>query len=300
MTFLHRIFFLLSVIVVNCNCAWGESKFLIEPNIGRLYGYTLYNISGIQDGHKWASELKWPIDSYVAGVNLAANLNDRFNIELGVRKNIDKNTGKMKDSDYSDGYRIIYSESDTSMDMVDLNAMARFELERSQKDAVGIIGGFRYQDFSFEARNLVQTSIIPGYSGSLIGLDGKYDVKYYIPFIGLGYSLRVDEALVVDLAAKLGYVMVRDEDDHVLRYKKSTGDSAGASIGLAGGLTFNLTPAAFMKLNAEYTQISAAGKQTQSWYATTSEAPAGTTIKDIDLKIDSSQTLLTLGLGLRF
>jgi hypothetical protein len=53
-------------------------------------------------------------------------------------------------------------------------------------------------------------------------------------------------------------------------------------------------------LGAEYARVEAVGEQTQRWYRTTEEALAGTTIKDIDLKIESEQTLLTFGLGVRF
>ncbi len=302
---IHHIFLILLIIIaVSYGTAYGEIKYTIEPNVGKLYGHTLYNISGTEylEGYgyfNWASKLEWPIDSTVAGLNLAIDIDNTYAVEVGARKNISRDTGKIGDSDYLEGVRFIYSESDTEMDMLELNVKARFNVYRRQKNTLGIIGGFRYQDFSFEASNLVQEDIWGGYI-TVDGLVGTYKVKYSIPFVGVGFNIRLGERTVLDLATQLGYVIVKDEDDHVLRKKKSTGDSAGYSLGVSGSLMLNLTPNVFMELKSEYTSITAYGKQTQTWYETTEEVAAGTTIEDIDLKIESSQAMATLGIGVRF
>lgn len=86
----------------------------------------------------------------------------------------------------------------------------------------------------------------------------------------------------------------------MLRYKKSTGQGTGKSIELSGSITHDFTPTSYIRFSAEYAMIEADGKQTQRWYATTDEAPEGYTIKDIDLKIESEQTLVSLSVGVRF
>lgn len=305
--FFHQILLTLLVIsVISYDIAYGETKYTIEANLGKLYGYTSYNISGIgySEGYgyyTWASELQWPINSTLAGLNLVINVDNTFAVEVGARKNIYEDTGKMKmeDSDYLDSYLIIYSESDTEMDMLGLNVKGMFNVYRRQKDTLNIIGGFKYQDFYFEASNTVQEDIWGNFV-AVNGLAGTYKVEYFVPFVGVGFSSRLEKRVAWDMAAQLGYVMVKDEDDHVLRKKKATGDSTGYSVGLSGGFMFNLNPRVFLKLNGEYTLIEADGKQTQTFYETTEEAPAGTTFKDINLEIESSQTMVNFGIGIKF
>lgn len=272
---------------------------------GALSGFTSYRIGGIEYDpiygyYSWASKLEWPIDSVVAGPYLSVNADNKILVDVSLRTNLGDETGKIKDSDYINGYRFIYSESDTRMEMYDFNLRGRINLSRDQKNTVGIIGGYRYQDFSFEARDLEQTSLIPEYNGSESGVVVKYDVEYSIPYVGLAITSLIGPDTLLEFSGQLGFVTVKDVDDHVLRYKKSTGHGTGESIGLSGSITHDLTPTSYIRLFAEYTMIEADGKQTQRWYATTDEAPEGYTIKDIDLKIESEQTLVSLGVGVRF
>jgi outer membrane protease len=282
------------------------TSFSAGVDAGVLSGFTSYRIGGIDYDptygyYSWGSKLEWPINSIIAGPYLSLNADNQVLIDVSLRTNVTDETGKMKDSDYINGYRFIYSESDASMVMYDFNLKGRINLSRNQKNTIGLIGGYRYQDFSFEARNLEQTSLDPNFfSGSISGLVIRYDVKYSIPYVGLAITSLVGPKTLLELSGQLGYVMVKDVDDHVLRYKKSTGHSTGESIGLSGSITHNLAPTSYIRLTAEYTMIEADGKQTQRWYATTSEALEGYTIKDIDLKIESEQTLVSLGVGIRF
>jgi len=279
--------------------------FSAGADVGYLSGFTSYKIGEIEYDptygyYSWGSKLEWPIDSVVAGPYLSLNANNQFLIDVSLRTNITDETGKIKDSDYFNGYRFIYSESDARMEMYDFNLKGRINLSRNQKNTIGIIGGYRRQDFSFEARNLEQTSLIPEYNGSVSGVVLKYDVNYSIPYVGLAITSLAGPDTLLELSGQLGFVTVKDVDDHVLRYKKSTGHGTGESIGLSGSITHDLTPTSYIRLSAEYAMIEADGKQTQRWYATTDEAPEGYTIKDIDLKIESEQILVSLGVGIRF
>lgn len=307
----YRIIFIItSITVAASGMAYGKTEFTVEPNIGRLSGYTLYNISGtdfdsVIGNYKWESELQWPIDSTVWGVNAAVTINKRFALEGAVRETLDNDGSKMRDSDwiYNPAFPdplVIYSESDTEMEMLDFDIKGRYSFPYSKNTNISIMGGFRHQDFSFKAKNLIQQSVDPNLNARIPGLVGKYDVKYSIPYIGAGFSSKIGEKTVLDLSAQLGYVTVNDEDDHILRYKLSTGESTGNSIGLSGNLVYDISPSVYLKLDGEYLFITANGKQTQRWYKTTSEATQGTTIPNIDLKIESFQALTTIGVGIRF
>lgn len=303
------IFIMLFVFTAAMGRAYGKTDLTVEPNIGRLFGYTSYHISvpGV------ASELEWPVSSTIAGLHSSVNVDNKLAFGVTLRKNLDTETGKMKDSDWLnsvwfDNYFItngfIYSESDTEMEMLDIDFRGKYTFQYSKDINIGLMAGFRRQEFSFKANNVIQQSwnippLAPYISSP--GLSIKYDVRYSIPYIGAGFNSKIGEKTEFDLSAQLGYVNATDEDDHVLRYKKSTGDCTGSSVGLSGNLVYNLSPKAFIKLDSEYLYINADGKQTQTWYANKpGEPPQGTTITDIDLKIKSFQGFTTIGVGMRF
>lgn len=309
--FNHSVFVLFLILFgLSSHTAHAETIFSAGADAGALSGFTSYRISGVEYDptygyYSWASKLKWPIDSIVAGPYLSVNADNQILVDVSLRTNLGDDTGKIKDSDYINGYRFIYSESDARMEMYDFNLRGRINLSRDQKNTVGIIGGYRYQDFSFKARDVEQTSLIPEYNVSKSGVVLKYDVKYSIPYVGLVITSLIGPDTLLELSGQLGFVAVKDVDDHVLRYKKSTGHGTGESIGLSGSVTHDLTPTSYIRLSAEYAMIEADGKQTQRWYATEyyydgTYTPAGYTITDIDLKIESEQTLVSLGVGVRF
>ena len=287
------------MITLSAGRAYGEIA--IEPYVGSLSGYTLYGISGTEYApsygyYSWSSELKWPVDSSVGGLNVALSISeeDAYSIEFGIRKNIDNDTGKIEDSDYIENTMFIYSESDTEMDMLDLSVKGKVK----HGSIISLMAGFRYQDFSFEASNVVQEDIMGGvYTAD--GLVGTYQITYGIPFIGASFSSGIGQRNggVFEIEAQLGYVMANDEDDHVLRYKKSTSQSNGSAFGIAGSFVFNFTPNIFTRVGGEYMKITTEGKQDQRFYAGPDK---GLTFTDIDLKLESSQTLATIGAGVRF
>lgn len=304
---LNQSIFVLFLIVfgICSHKVYAGTSFSAGADAGALSGFTSYKIGGIEYDptygyYSWASKLEWSIDSIVAGPYFSLNSGNQFLVDVSLRTNVTDETGKIKDSDYIIGYRFIYSESDARMEMYDFNLKGRINLSRNQKNTIGLIGGYRYQDFSFEASNLEQASLIHEYNVSESGVVLKYDVEYSIPYVGLAITSLVGPNTLLELSGQLGFVTVKDVDDHVLRYKKSTGHGTGESIGLSGSITHDLSLTSYIRLSAEYTMIGAEGKQTQRWYATTDEASEGYTIKDIDLKIESEQTLVSLGVGIRF
>lgn len=287
-------------VAVTGGTAVGETRCSIVPEIGFISGSTSYKIGGVEYDptygyYSWASKLEWPIDSALAGVHLTVNTDRGFAFEMGIRKNLTYDTGKMRDSDYVDGYRFIYSESDTEMDMTDFDIKGRFNPRRVDKNNIGLIIGYRHQELSFNAKNLAQRSTIPELNGDVKGLAGTYEVIYSIPYAGISLNSSIAKGTEVTLAAEIGYLEAMNQDDHVLRYKKATGKGTGSSINLSGNLSYNVTESFFVRMIAEYLLIDAHGKQTQRWYATTSEATAGTIKSGIDMEIESEQAIVSLG-----
>jgi len=149
-------------------------SFSLGADVGYLSGYSLYHITGPMDYPfiSWESELEFPLDSYVGGVNASLGEESLWSIVLSLAKNLTRDTGKMKDSDWMTvgyGYtwvatgntntreKIIYSESDTDMDALFLDLSGRYYFLSEATDSgvigsLGVIGGYRYQNLSFDIR----------------------------------------------------------------------------------------------------------------------------------------------------
>jgi len=303
---LRLIFLVLTAIAVfSPGRAYGQIAFTVEPDIGILYGHTTYTISGSDYfsgiGYTdWSSKLEWPINNTMAGLGLHITNNKKIDIDLSVRASLDTDSGKMKDSDYISTVRAIYSESDTDAEIFELDINAKLYTTREKTYLIDILGGFKYQTLSFRASNLVQESISGDYDAVVNGLVGTYDVDYYIPSVGVRFRSIEGRKIAWHVAALIGYVTVRDVDDHVLRYKESTGKSTGASFTLNADTRYDISKNTFISLSGEFTYIYAEGKQKQVWYETTDEAVKGTTYTGIPLEIESSQAMINLGIGFRF
>lgn len=276
--------------------AYGQINYTVEPAIGLLYGHTTYEISG----SNWSSKLEWPLDNTMAGLGLHITNNKEIDIDLSVRTSLNNDSGKMKDSDYINTVRAIYSESDTDAEVFELDINAKLYTTREKTYLIDILGGFNYQTLSFKASNVVQESIIDIYNVSVDGLVITYDVDYYIPSVGIRFRSLEGVRTAWNIAAHIGYVIVTDKDDHVLRFKESTGESTGASFTLNAGTRYDISKRTFISLRGEYKYIYAEGEQKQVWYKTTNEAVIGTTYSDIPLEIKSSQAMINLGIGFRF
>lgn len=289
-------------------------SFSLGVDAGNLSGYTLYNIKFplLKPFIEGESELEFPLDSWIGSLNASLGKKGLWSIDLSLSKNLTGDTGKMKDSDWMTvgyGYKwytgntrekVIYSESDTEMDAFMLDLSGRYYFLKREHVSLGPIGGYRYQNLSFDISNLVQTSILPGYTGSVSGKVGTYEITYSIPYGGIALDLRPSNRFSINLSAAYGWAFAEDEDDHILRSKRSTAESDGPFYSIKALGTLSLTQRLFLILALEYLKMDTDGKQTQTFYATTSEAVAGTTLSNINYSAKSEQTYIWAGIKLRF
>jgi outer membrane protease len=270
-------------------------EFSLEPSagLGFLSGSTLYHISGTVSGVDWASELEWPVNSTLVGINLLWR-GSPWSFDLSLGKNLSKKPDGMEDSDWLSEWKFSYTETDTSMEALFIEAGATYNLISWSKWNLGARGGYKYQKFSFSGEgvwNLLEPENLPIYVGEKV-ID--YKVAYNIPYLGIVVEGEPSEKLTLNGGLLLGLVSAKDEDDHVLRYKLSKGSCSGSAVFLVLGGKYDFTSRLFMKVSVEVTDINTSGHQDQSFYSGESE---GVTNEDIDDEIKSSQTLLSLGLG---
>jgi len=287
----------------------GKVSFNLGADIGNLSGYTLYNIKipgkfpGDYPFTEAESELEFPLDSWIGGLNASVGKKGLWSIDLSLAKNLTGDTGKTKDSDWlTVGYgykwktgntreKFIYSESDTKMDafLLDLNG-------RYGSKGAFLIGGYRYQNFSFDLSNGNQSSPIGLLPPSYVsGKVATYEITYKIPYGGIGFDIRPSSKFSINLLGVYGWANAEDKDDHILRSKRSTAEADGSFYSIKAQGDLSLSKNLSLLAAIEYLKIDANGTQDQVRYAATDEGPAGTIATGIDYKAESEQLYFWAG-----
>jgi outer membrane protease len=283
----------------------GHSTLFLTDAVWDPDNYTVIRIS---------SELEFPLDVYMAGVEIAASgrlMNKMaWSIEFGISKTVNDPKGVVKDSDwlefptYEFDHKIQYTESDATIDgqSYDLRALIRL-VDRPVFSLDGMIG-YKHQDFSFD---------VIGITGWYLDLDfnqipfedylgqqvGAYKVFYDMPYVAVGPRLNVTSTLNIN--AEFGFspiVKARDEDDHILRYKFSEGKCDGTVFMIAGNTAYIINPSAqnwniSIGVGYQMTIIKTTGEQSQRWYgddpATSGYDDTGDQISGIEYELKSKQ-----------
>ncbi len=292
-------------------------KFKAEAGPEAYYGYTLYQIGGEiiePDGSKsrtWfpLSELKFPLNVYMFSGDIKGEIFEKYIFHINIKKNITEDAGKMKDSDWgifsnNPNSLEIYSESDARLNAFIINT--DFQVKTFTKSIFSLLAGagFLYQNFQFDIRNCNQTSVNPLYQGYVPGKVLTYKIDYYIPYMEITPCLNINEKIkIMHSIAVSPYVIAKDVDDHLLRYKKSKGDARGVAFITTLKTEFYLIPVVYFNLTLNYTYIYAEGWQKQyqykEYYDGTETIPVGP-IGKIQNKIKSSQYSAGINAGVRF
>jgi outer membrane protease len=306
-----------------CGSAVGGTDIQASFGTERMFGHTTYHIKFINfipeigSDVKSDSELEFPLDMFLlsGSVELEGTLKsgEPWGVKLATSKNINHPNGYMKDSDwitvpgYNFNTQFSYTESDAQLNALLICLEGHLGLVRKVNLAVDLLGGYEYQDFSFEILgvrgwqgfNLSERVYFDAYPDTTV-LD--YDITYHIPYLGAFASFQVSPR--VNLEAR-GIISPRaratDHDDHLLRLK--TADSKCNGWALKGGVDLRWvifgTPAQsdwFLGLGFGYTKISTKGSQTQTWYGDDPASPeiddTGGKVTGINQKITSKQMII--------
>ncbi len=298
-----------------------------DPTLGLVSGYlkgnSTYHISIYSGTSGVESELEFPLKTFLAGIEAsfgspASSKDDGFKINIKWLKNIGDGSGKMKDSDWlTDDQDIllvgsphpgkdIYSESDISLSAQIFDIQIAFSNHPRPDLSIGPFGGFKYEYFHYDVSNLQQVGYGPyalGYTGSVSGKVLDYEVTYTMFYVGAHAELAVTKDFQAGI--KLGFsptVSAKDTDDHILRYKKSKGDTTGQAYMADISGEWDLGNNDFFRINGNYMKINTTGTQTQTWYYAPNPdgVPAGFTITGINDKITSTQSSVMLTFTHRF
>lgn len=292
-------------------------SFKVGADVGYLSGYTLFYIIYIPAGPEdypftsAESELEYPLDSVIAGLNASLGMRNIWLLDLSLSKNLTRDTGKTKDSDFlTVGYgyvwktgnkreKLIYSESDTDMDVSLLDLNGRYYFLRRMAVSLGLIGGYRYQYLSFDISNVNQWSplyhslgLSDPYEAYVPGKVSTYKITYRIPYAGLTLDLRPSTMFSLNLRGALGQASAKDEGDWILRKKQLNAEAEGPFYLFGAKGNLSLSRRLSLQMAIEYLKIDTDGTQDQTWYETTEEAVAGAIITGIDYKAESEQLYL--------
>lgn len=289
----------------------GEEGFVFSNGIldvdvglqgGYINGYTKYHISF--DGG--ASELEFPLEAFLAGINLGWDFrNDQkqeiVRMEIKWLTNVSDGKGEMEDSDWIDddatflgipGYhhsgKDIFSESDVKLRGHIFNGNVAYNQWLIKIFSIGPMIGYRYQIFDYDVKNTGQIgygAYDPYFTVSVRGSTLTYKIKYYIPYVGLSSNLVFGKVFKTNLSLCYSpWTVVKDEDNHLLRHKLSKSDTDGHA--LIGNLNTSLRLLAHLYLSAgaDYLWIHTTGTQYQSFY--------GVPYYEVDNKIKSLQWIV--------
>ncbi len=306
----------------------------VDLGTGVMRGHTTYQIGGdvkYADGardnlHFPISELKFPLDVYMASLSASAEFKERWKLIINAKKNITDAAGTMEDSDWGywhDGADLphdpgstcdpdrcypdsldIYSESDAELEalIVDVDFRYRFFNKAFSKTRLSFFAGAGhiYEKFSYEVSDVDQWyPSYQDYFGVDLGHDevsGKvltYDIKYFIPYIKAGTTFAVMDRLGIEGSFAFSpYLIIKDEDNHILRDKISEGELEGYAIMFSLEGRYNFSKHWYTKLEINYMNLYAEGEQEQSI--------GGAHFATIDQEITSEQMTALLKAGYSF
>lgn len=306
----------------------------VEIGLERFCGYTLYQIGGkivtpegssSAYGHSPISQLKFPIDVYMASLSLRFNIAEKFSLGFQVKNNdlngalkFNSYSGKMKDTDwglwYLDGQPWalpntidIYSSSDARLSALIVNGDFLYQIAKTQRFLLRFGVGFFYQNLDYTITNLYQWyPSYPLYASFMtiqdalpVGQSGKvltYQIQYYFPYLKAAAGVNVTERLCISPALEYSpLVRAKDRDDHLLRSKISKGESFGYSVTISCKADYRFGSRLVIGATFSYTMIDTEGHQKQA--GPYESSPIIVPYGRIENKIESKQFLAGLSIG---
>lgn len=256
------------------------------------------------------SELEWPLDMWMAGIDLGLHLGNSFTINGALKKNMSEPDDPMKDSDWGIAYLYglpgaspgdldIYSESDiTSFDATIYDLNVEWTIARPGRTAISIGVGHMKQEFEYEASLNFQEEYYLGHLIDRMTGDDRtaitYDITYTMTYVLVGFDVQFGPNTKMETQfAYSPQTDADDEDHHLLREnggKISKGDMDDKAYMLEVSFRHDFTPMLFVEAGAHFTKIEVEGDQTQVYG---NGQPLGT----IEEKSESTQLSEFLRLG---
>ncbi len=219
------------VLSVGLGAAGGEIFEIEAPRVSYFSGWTLYEIDGSDPEGTWRSRLKFPVNNMTVGGGLGLLFGDEGELRLRGWATCDDGAGTMRDDDWLDGDRDIWSRSDAELDAWGLSGEATWWPTRGSAGRLGLRLRMDYDRLDYDVYNVRQWSIYPESSASVEGLVLTYRQECVSMLPGLaGVYKPADWLELGGFLAVSPFTYVWDKDDHVLRDKISKMHSMGFAL----------------------------------------------------------------------
>lgn len=303
----------------------------MEGDISYRIGETGHDVwSATRENLSWESELEFPLDAWFVGGRafLEGDLSPTRDwiISCAAWMNINEPGSAMTDFDRIDSseHRIVsgenpgryhfdsYTESDADLEAWLLDLRVDIGTPTCWGRASGFVGYLR-QQLCYEVNGLsgfvnergsgvysvpTRSSAYEEVSDSVNVID--YEARLQAPYVGCGLNAVMNRR--IRLGFEAGYsplARIDDEDNHILRSKKSESEATGTAWFIAGEARLLLSPVLFAGVQGRYFEIDTSGDTTQSFYADTFESPAGVSYEgDVDIESDQLTALFFVGMEL--
>lgn len=223
------------------------------------------------------SELKFPLD--VAYGSVGGNLiwNGKIEIFGTLTMNLTEPSSKMEDSDWGviddSGSLDIYSESDAELNAVTFDGGARYWLPvttASTNRAVWSLGAgpsLLYQHLDWTISNVDQWYPSHPELGhdTQSGVVATYNADILMPYLDACVKIQ-RQRLTGRAEIGFGPALVQDEDDHILRQKRSTATMLGFGLKGAAEIRYDLTRQLFATARIEMLSINVTGTSKDEGY----------------------------------
>ena len=256
----------------------------IQAGVGYWMGDATYSIGG--ETHvpgegtfilpDKISELKFPLD--VAYGSVGGNLiwNRNFEIFGTLTMNLTEPSSKMEDSDWGviddSGSLDIYSESDAQLNAVTFDGGARYWLPvtASTNRAVWSLGAgpsLLYKHLDWTISNVDQWYPSQPALGhdTQSGVVATYNADIVMPYLDACVKIQ-HKRLSGRAEIGFGPALVLDEDDHILRQKRSTATLLGFGLKSAAEIRYDLTRQLFALARIDMLSINATGTSKDEGY----------------------------------
>lgn len=277
-----------------------QAENILINNIGKMEGYTLYDITFPFGQGTGRSELVFNIDTLIKEIKYVDYSNERsFDYSLELKSDyLFKNSGILVDSDWINDSLVVYSETKTDLDLLNLDLRLKSKSLANNID-LRIMTGYEWQHYYFvgygtEQINYTDPPTIDNVSDNINTIT--YEVDYSIPY--LAFSIGNKNMKKNSYGLLIGYsplVTAKDVDHHLVlvRNKRAESNTDGEAYFIEAEMEFKVRKNRYFIISAEYVNIETSGTQTQYF-------EDGYIAEGISVNIDSSQLSLSFGYKLSF
>jgi hypothetical protein len=293
----------------------ARAQFLVSADASHFFGSTSYRFDALTVSpsnpnviYPIASELKFPLDAWLVGISADWHLpGGKWAAAASVAMNVSDPVEKMTDDDWQRDTWIQHTESDAELTLLAASVEARRHLLAVGVIPVALVGSVSYQHIAEDMTGYkgwyYNEELNRNISISSTASTMNYDVTYLSPRAGLAASFSLPFLLTLHAQSTAGVVFAWDKNDHLLRGKRAEGDATGfgmrSALEISGSPFHTGTIPVTLGLRGDFLYFSADGTSTQTWYRDEGDITAGTVIRDIPHKFQSTQYMVGIMMGAR-